>query len=216
MRRPFVKICGITRVDDALAAVAAGAEAVGFILVPESPRRVTPERAAEIAAGLPDGVARVGVTADLAPDAVRRLAATIRLSAIQAHGNESPETCREYGLPVVKAVSAGAGFDPGVLEPYRGFSVLLDGYSPAARGGTGRPADWSAARRAVAGGFRVILAGGLSPENILAAVEAVGPAAVDLNSGVESEPGVKDPELVRRALGRLAGLAPPEEDTWPW
>lgn len=216
MRRPYVKVCGITRVEDALTAVAAGAEAVGFILVPGSPRRVTPERAAAMAAGLPGGIARVGVTADLAPAAARELAAAIGLTAIQAHGNESPETCREYGLPVVKAVPAGAGFDPAVLEPFRGFPVLLDGYSPAARGGTGRPADWSAARRAVTGGFRVLLAGGLSPENLLAAVEAVGPAAVDLNSGVESEPGVKDPERVRRALGLLAGLAPPEEDAWPW
>jgi phosphoribosylanthranilate isomerase len=205
MRRPYVKVCGVTRVEDALAAVAAGADAIGFVLVPGSPRRVTPEAAAEIAARLPLGIARVGVTADLDPAEARAMSRTIGLTAIQAHG-----------LPVVKALAAGSGFDPAVLDPYREFPVLLDGYASAARGGTGRIADWSAARRAVEAGFRVLLAGGLSPGNLRAAVEAVGPRAVDLNSGVESRPGVKDPGLVRRALALLADLDPPEEDAWPW
>jgi phosphoribosylanthranilate isomerase len=216
MRRPYVKVCGVTRVEDALAAVAAGADAIGFVLVPGSPRRVTPEAAAEIAARLPLGIARVGVTADLDPAEARAMSRTIGLTAIQAHGDETPDACRAYGLPVVKALAAGSGFDPAVLDPYREFPVLLDGYASAARGGTGRIADWSAARRAVEAGFRVLLAGGLSPGNLRAAVEAVGPRAVDLNSGVESRPGVKDPGLVRRALALLADLDPPEEDAWPW
>jgi len=216
MRRPYVKLCGVTRVEDAVAAAAAGVDAVGLVLVPGSPRRLAPEAAAAIAAHLPLGIARVGVTADLDPEEARAAVRTIGLTAIQAHGSETPEVCRAYGLPVVKAFPAGNGFDPAALEPYREFPVLLDGSVRSADGGTGRTADWSAARRAVENGFRVLLAGGLSPENLREAVEAVRPRAVDLNSGVESAPGVKDPGRVRRALGLLTDLDPPEEDAWPW
>ncbi len=216
IRAPFLKVCGITRLADALAAVEAGARAIGFVLVPGSPRRVNVEAARAIAAVLPPGVARVGVTASLSPEAVRELAAAIGLTAVQAHGDESAELCRAYRIPVVKAFPAGPGFDPGVLEAFRDFPVLLDGAAGGLRGGTGRTADWSAARRAREAGHRVLLAGGLGPGNVLEAVRAAAPVAVDLNSGVETAPGIKDPDRIREAAIRLAALPPPEETAWPW
>jgi phosphoribosylanthranilate isomerase len=211
-----VKVCGITRAEDALAAVGAGARAVGFVFVPGSPREVTPEIAAAIGRLLPRSTARVGVIADLAPAAVRALVRTAGLNAIQAQGNETPEACAAYGVPAVKAFAAAAGFDPTRLLPFRRFPVLLDGGRAAGVGGTGSPADWRMAGRARAEGYRVLLAGGLGPENVLEAVRAVGPLAVDLNSGVEEAPGRKDPSRIAAAIRALAFLAPPEETTWPW
>jgi phosphoribosylanthranilate isomerase len=214
--RPFVKVCGITRAEDALAAAAAGARAVGFVLVPGSPRGIADAEAAAIARLLPPAVARVGVTVNADPARVKDLAATVGLTAIQAHGDESPETCAAYGLPVVKALAlpGGAGLD--ALRPFRGFPILLDGYDPRMRGGTGREADWELARRAGDAGYRILLAGGLGPENVARAVTAARPLAVDLNSGVESAPGLKDAARIRLAAERLGEFIPPAEDTCPW
>jgi phosphoribosylanthranilate isomerase len=217
VRRPLVKVCGITRLEDALSAVAAGVDAVGFVLVPESPRFVAEAEAAAISRRLPPEIAKVGVVVDLAPREVRRLARRIGLTAIQAHGDEPPDLCGEYGLPVVKAVAAGDGFRWESLEPYRSYPVLLDAASDRARGGTGRLANWEQARLAREQGFTVLLAGGLGPGNLREAVQAVAPVAVDLNSGVESAPGIKDADLVRSALARLASFDPPEAaSSWPW
>lgn len=215
-RRPWVKVCGLTRPADAAAAVAAGADAVGVILVPASPRAVTPDAARAVLAGLPPEIARVGVVVDAPVGTVRAWVATVGLTAIQAHGDEPPEACRAYGVPVVKAFPAGPGFDPSRLEPYREFPILLDGAAEGKRGGTGRPADWEGARRAVEAGFRVLLAGGLGPETVRPAVERVAPIAVDLNSGVETAPGRKDPARIAAALEALRDLAEPEASTWPW
>lgn len=215
-RRPWVKICGITRLEDARAAVEAGVDAIGFVLAAESSRLVAVDAAARIAAAVPPRVAKVGVFVSQPPDFVREVAARIGLTAVQAHGDESPEDCAAYGVPVVKAIPVGERFDPATLEPYRAFPVLLDAASGRARGGTGRLVDWPSARRARERGYRVLLAGGLSPENLLAAVTAVEPLGVDLNSGVERAPGVKDPHRIARALEALAHLPPAEESTWPW
>ncbi len=214
MPRPFVKVCGITRAEDAAAAVAAGADAVGFVFAPDSPRRISPARAAEIGRALPERVARIGVTVDLSPESMRALAEAAGLTAIQAHGEEPETVCRAYPLPTVKAIPGAADLQE--LEAYRTRPVLLDGRAPGRRGGTGRPADWELARRAGEAGFRILLAGGLGPENLMDAIRAARPAAVDLNSGVESAPGRKDPDRLRRALELLAGLEPPEESAWPW
>ena len=216
MNRPFVKVCGITCAEDALAAVGAGARAVGFVFVPGSPREVTPEAAAAIGRTLPPRTARVGVIADLDPGQVRDLVRAAGLSAIQAHGSETPEACAAYGVPVVKAFAAGGGFDPARLLPFRLFPVLLDGGGVAGAGGTGSLADWNLAARARADGYRVLLAGGLGPDNVMHAVQAVAPLAVDLNSGVETMPGRKDPARIAAAIRALAFLPPPEEATWPW
>jgi phosphoribosylanthranilate isomerase len=216
MKRPWIKVCGITRAEDAREAVAAGARAVGFVLVAGSPRAVAAGRAAAIARGLPEGVARVGVVSDREAGEVRRLVREIGLSAIQAHGDETPETCRGYGIPVVKAFNTGGGFTTDVLGPYREFAVLLDARAGALRGGTGRTADWTAARAAGEAGYRVLLAGGLSAANLAAAVRAVQPLAVDLNSGVETAPGIKDAARIREAVRVLDGLPFTEEAPWPW
>lgn len=216
MMRPWIKVCGITRAEDAGDAVAAGARAVGFVLVPGSPRAVAVDRAAAIARGLPEGVARVGVVSNRDAGEVRRLVRDIGLTAIQAHGDESPEACRGYGVPVVKAVNTGEGFAVDALRPYREFAVLLDAPAGALRGGTGRPADWAAARAARDAGYRVLLAGGLSAANVAAAVRAVQPLAVDLNSGVETAPGIKDAVRIREAVRALDGLPFTEEASWPW
>ena len=211
-----VKVCGITRLEDAQAAVAAGASAIGFVLVSSSPRCVSAEQAHAIASELPDGIARVGVMVGRDPDEVRSLARSIGLSAIQAHGEETAEECRAYGLPVVKAMTAGADFDVASLAPYREFPVLLDGSSLTARGGTGITANWTGARVARDSGYRVLLAGGLAADNVLEAVQQVEPEAVDLNSGVETSPGIKDTERIREAIDRLSALNPPEVRRWPW
>ena len=193
-----------------------GADALGFVLVPESPRHVTVDTVVSIVGSMPDRVARVGVVVNMIPGEVRKLAGDCGLTAIQAHGDESPEECRAYGLPVVKALPTGDHLDLDALAPYQEFPLLLDAAAGGARGGTGRLANWVAARAAKDAGFRVLLAGGLSPENILEAVRAVEPVAIDLNSGVESGPGIKDPRRIGLAIEALHDLEPFEETTWPW
>jgi phosphoribosylanthranilate isomerase len=215
MRRPFIKVCGLTREQDVRDAIRAGADALGFVLAPESPRYVPPDRARELARAAPN-VARVGVVVSLPVEEVRRLVESIGLTAVQAHGEETVEECRAYGLPVVKAFAAGGDFDLERLIPFREFPVLLDGLSPHARGGTGRTANWDAARRARERGFRVLLAGGLSHATLRRAVLDVQPVAVDLNSGVERVPGIKDAAKLMQALDVLSDLEPPEKKEWPW
>ena len=216
MNRPFVKVCGITRREDAAAAVQAGADAIGFVLVPESPRHIAPPDARDIASSLPDHVARVGVVVDLPVETVQKLVREIGLTAVQAHGSESPEVCRAFGVSVVKAFPVPAGFDLMTLAGYEEFPVLLDGHGGERRGGTGIPADWDKARAAGKAGYRVLLAGGLGEANLLEAVRMVNPVAVDLNSGVETEPGRKDVQKIRAAIDRLGSLSPVEEASWPW
>lgn len=216
MKRPFIKVCGITRAEDARIAVEMGADALGFVLVPASPRYVPVETVAEMVRAIPDRVAKIGVVVNMIPGEVRELAREGGLTAIQAHGDESPEECRVYGLPVVKALPAGKHLDLDVLLPYREFPLLLDAASGIARGGTGRLANWVVARAARDAGYQVLLAGGLGPENVLDAVRAVEPVAIDLNSGVESGPGIKDPHRISLAIEALRGLDPFEEAIWPW
>jgi phosphoribosylanthranilate isomerase len=216
MTRPFVKVCGITRAEDALAAVRAGARAIGFVFVPGSPRQIDVTLAASIARLLPPRIARVGVVCDLDREAMRDLIDGAGLTALQAHGEEPPELCAGLGVPVIKAFAAGPGFDPGRLAPYRPFPVLLDGGTRPGWGGSGQSADWAVARAAREQGFRVLLAGGLGPDNVALAVRRVEPIAIDLNSGVEQKPGEKDPERMAAALAALGDLEPPLESSWPW
>lgn len=214
--RPFLKVCGITRAEDADALAALGVDALGFILAPESPRRVSLKEAAAILRETPSGPARVGVTVNAAPETVREAVRRLGLDAIQAHGEESPATCAAYGVPVVKAVRTRPGLRAEDLEPYRGFPLLLDGFRDRARGGTGHLADWTLAGTLVEAGFTLLLAGGLDPSNLARAIETVGPAGVDLNSGVERSPGVKDVARVRRALAILERYPRSEERKRPW
>lgn len=218
-----VKICGVTNVADALAAAEAGADAIGLNFYRGSRRYVSPADAHLIADALPRSVARVGVFVNSDPSEVRSIAESVRLDAVQLHGDERPEALQQLeDVPVVKAFRLGAGD----LSPVRLFlqrcesigrtpaMVLLDGLQTGSYGGTGARLDWptlSEQRRSLPG-VRIVLAGGLTPENVQEAVDLVQPAGVDTASGVESSPGQKDharvKQFVAAAREALNGLQP--------
>lgn len=187
-----VKICGITRIEDAVVASDLGAYAIGFILWPGSKRFVEPQHARVIGDALPAGVLKVGVFVDPPLDEVRQAAADANLDVVQLHGDETVDYAAAVGRPVFKAVPVTAAFDPGALEDLpSGITVLLDAHDPVKRGGTGQTIDWGVAA-AVSARRPVILSGGLAPENVHEAIATVRPFAIDLSSGVESSPGIKD------------------------
>jgi phosphoribosylanthranilate isomerase len=203
-----VKICGITRLDDALLACELGAAAVGFVFWRKSPRVIDAELAAAISEQLPPHISTVGVFVNQPVEEVRQTAATARLSAIQLHGDETFEYMRQLLHPVLKAVPVDAQFAPESLDALpEEVTVLLDAHDPIRRGGTGRTIDWTVARRAAAR-RPIFLSGGLTPENIRDAVAQVRPYGVDLSSGVESAPGVKDPDRLRALFGALRDSDP--------
>ncbi len=189
-----LKICGITSLDDAQAAIECGADYLGFNFYPPSPRYISPERAREIIARLPDEVEPVGIFVNRPkPAEVIGVLQMTGARMAQLHGDESPEYCAQVGdARVIKALRVGQDFEPRCVLEYPASAILLDAFDKDLYGGTGQTADWAVAREA-ARLARVILAGGLSPENVCRAIRAVEPFAVDLNSGVESAPGKKDP-----------------------
>jgi phosphoribosylanthranilate isomerase len=189
----LVKICGITRLEDAEAAVAAGAGAIGFIFWPNSPRFIDPHRARRIAAALPPLVTAVGVFVNQTRDYVNGVASLVRLGAVQLHGDETAEFAAALSHPVIKAVAL-AGGDPAAW-PAR-VRLLLDVHDPVARGGTGRTIDWAAAAD-IAARRDILLAGGLTPDNVADAVARVRPFGIDVSSGVERAPGIKDHRRLR-------------------
>lgn len=187
-----IKVCGITNSADAIAAVEAGADALGFIFFEGSPRYVTPEKARAIIRELPPFVSKAGVFVNATPDKVGRTIEETGIDTLQFHGEEPPELCRGYNVKVIKAFRV-QGKDMLALMPrYDVDAWLLDSFSAGARGGTGATFDWDLAVHACSLGTPVVLAGGLNPENIAAAIERVQPYAVDVSSGVESAPGQKD------------------------
>jgi phosphoribosylanthranilate isomerase len=187
-----IKVCGFTRPEQARAAADAGADAIGVVFWPRSPRAVSLEQATAIGAALPPFVTLVGVFVNEPGDVVAHVAASVGLGAIQLHGDERVDDWEGFPLPVLKAVGVDAAFDPeATINWPRGIVPLLDAADHSQRGGTGRTIDWAVAAR-TAGARAVVLAGGLTPENVEAAIVAVGPAAVDVSSGVEQAPGVKD------------------------
>jgi phosphoribosylanthranilate isomerase len=198
----LVKICGITNASDALAAVEAGADLLGFNFYPKSPRYVSPDEARRIASVLPESVARVGVFVNAdGPEAVARIVSESGVGAAQLHGDETPEFCaRLGGVSVIKALRVGRGFSVERALSYKTDALLLDAYERDAYGGTGRTFDWSLARAARALVPKLFLAGGLTPENVAEAVRAVEPFAVDVCSGVETSPGRKSRSLMRRFI----------------
>ena len=200
-----VKVCGITRVDDALLASDLGASAVGFVFWPRSPRYLAPAEAREIAARLPGDVAPVGVFVDPAADEVRQVVEEVGLAAVQLHGDEPPAFCRSLPYRVIKAVGVD-GADAtraGAAAVPEEATVLLDARDPERRGGTGRTVDWEIAAGIATEG-RVFLAGGLRAANARAAIHAVRPYGLDVSSGVESAPGRKDPALLRAFFDEVA------------
>jgi phosphoribosylanthranilate isomerase len=195
----FVKICGITNLEDARAAVDAGADALGFNFYPRSPRFISPMDARGIIEQLPDAVMSVGVFVNESePEQVARIADLAGLKAVQLHGDESPQYCRELrGRFVIKALRVGESFTPQSVKEYETDSILLDAFARDARGGTGRVIDWSIARQVRELVPQLFLAGGLSVENVAEAIKIVEPYAVDACSSLEQEPGRKDANRVR-------------------
>jgi len=193
-----VKICGITNLDDALLAAGLGADALGFIFYPKSPRYVAPETAREIIAQLPPLVTSVGVFVNEEAAVVREMAARAGLDWLQVHGQESPEYCRGLGRRVLKGFRIKDAASLAELKPFRGSvqAFLLDTYKKGQVGGTGETFDWELARKAKEYG-QMVLAGGLTAENVAQAIEIAQPQAVDTASGTEASPGRKDPEKLR-------------------
>lgn len=197
-----VKICGVTRVEDALAAVRAGADAIGVNFWPGTKRFVSNPRATEIAASVPSSVLVVGVFVDAPRQAIASAVAECRLGAVQLHGAESAEDCRGFGVPVIKTIKAREGVPLAELAAsYPVDYVLLDTDAPLLHGGSGESFPWQRAMGVASG--RLFLAGGLRPDTVAEAVRQVRPYGVDVASGVESAPGIKDPvkieEFVRNA-----------------
>jgi len=190
----LVKICGITNWPDAVAACDAGADMLGFNFYEKSLRRVSTVEAATIRAKLPSAVQAVGLFVNAKPAEINSLHGFVRFNAAQLHGDETPAIVSEvtHTVPVIKAFRIAADFRLSSLDKYHdAFAFLLDGARAGQFGGTGASADWNVARRAAAG-HRIILAGGLTSENVGAAIRSVSPYAVDVASGVESKPGKKD------------------------
>lgn len=204
-----VKICGITRPRDARAARDAGASAIGMIFWPRSPRCVSAQAAAEIAFAA-EGMTRVGVFVDQPPVFVAEVAATVPLDAVQLHGREAVADY-QLGLPIVKAFGVGAAWKIGVLEGLPEHVLpLLDASDDRRKGGTGARIDWEVAA-AAASVRRIALAGGLTLANVAEAIRYVRPYAIDVSSGVEQSPGVKDSEMIENLLAvvrRTAGEVP--------
>jgi phosphoribosylanthranilate isomerase len=187
-----IKICGITRLEDAIAAADLGVDALGFVFHPPSPRYIEPERAGEIIRRLPPFVTTVGVFVDREAVGVRETAALAGLDAAQLHGSETPEYCRGLGIRWIKGFRLRSAEDLARLAPYGpDADLLLDSYAKDLSGGTGHTFDWEWAVKAGQYG-RIILAGGLSPENVAGAVRQVRPSGVDVSSRVETAPGIKD------------------------
>ena len=192
-----VKICGITNLADAQAAVEAGADALGFNFYRKSPRFLAVSAAAKISKRLPPFIMRVGVFVNAPEELVTRAISECGLGLLQFHGDEPPEFCAQFGLMSMKAFRIRDAESLKELPKYPTEAWLLDACSPEARGGTGQKFNWDLAVEAQKFGRPFFLAGGLTPENVARAVRQVRPFGVDVSSGVESSPGKKDPEKVR-------------------
>jgi phosphoribosylanthranilate isomerase len=188
-----IKICGITTWEDARVAAGLGVDALGFIFHRASPRYIAPEAAADIIRRLPPFVSKVGVFVDEEPTAVGEVVERTGIDTLQLHGSESPEYCRRFRIAVIKAFRVAAGGELPRFGEYPVSGFLLDTWDESTAGGTGRTFDWSIAAEACRRQPNIILAGGLGPSNIQEALDAVHPFGVDVNSGVEVKPGIKNP-----------------------
>lgn len=201
-----VKICGITSLEDARCAVDHGADALGFNFYPKSPRYIQPERAGEIISDMPPFVTPVGVFVNAPAEQIGATVKRAGLRAVQLHGDEPPEACVGHAVPVIRAVRVGEGFDPESLAAYPVNTFLLDTAKAGLYGGTGETFDWTFAEKAKAYG-RIVLAGGINPDNVAEAIREVWPYAVDSSSGVEAKPGKKDHGKVARFLKSVRSVS---------
>jgi phosphoribosylanthranilate isomerase len=204
-----VKVCGITNLEDARMAVQAGADALGFIFVEGTPRYVAPERAAAIVAGLPPFVTAVGVFWDHPTGHVKAVAEQCGLGALQFHGAEPPEALADYRLPVIKTIKVAGTADLARLDDYKVAAFLFDSPARWSEGEARAPIPWELARTA-ATRAPIILSAGLTPETVGDAIRCARPFGVDVNSGVEARPGVKDPDKVRRFVAAARAAARPD------
>ncbi len=195
MNRVKIKICGLTRAEDVQAAVKAGADAIGFVFT-ASPRRISIEKAIELSAYVPGGVLCVGLFLDQDSSEIERVTGSVPLDILQFHGSETEQECNRFKLPWLKAVAMENA--ESVKQAEQGFpgaaGLLLDSHAKGKRGGSGMSFDWSLSRTVEK---PVWLAGGLNADNVIRAIKTVRPYAVDVSSGVESEPGIKDPARLK-------------------
>lgn len=206
-----VKICGITRPEDALHAANEGVDAVGLVFYNKSPRLVTPVQAAEISRELPAFVTTVALFKDAETETIQQVLELVQIDLLQFHGSESADFCRQFGKPYIKALGMDAG-DSGATDKSAKVSglakayldargVLLDSHAPGAAGGTGESFDWSTIPQDLP--LPLILAGGLGVENVADAIRAVRPFAVDVSSGVESDRGIKDAAMITAFMNEV-------------
>ena len=201
--RTRVTVCGITRAADAATAVELGADAIGLVFYPKSPRLVSLERAEAIARSVPPLVTVVGLFMDAPAGQVREVLDRVPLELLQFHGEESPEYCAGFGRRYMKALAMGSGVDPRTAMSAHGAAsgFLLDAHRAGEPGGSGRAFDWADIPPELAAS--VVLAGGLRPDNVAGAVARVRPFGVDVASGVESAPGIKDPALMAEFIAEV-------------
>ncbi len=189
--RVRIKFCGMTRREDLEAAAEMGADAVGLVFVRGTPRNVEPDLARDLIRGLPPFLVRVGVFADEEPERVRSIREELALGIVQLHGGEPPEVCEAVGGPLIKTFQVDRGWDPTVLDRYSCGACLLEARRSGSTIGERMAFDWGTLRGRLAD-RRIILAGGLTSRNVAEAIRAVRPYAVDVSSGIESAPGIKD------------------------
>jgi len=199
-----VKICGITRLPDALCAAEAGASALGFIFVRNSPRYVDPDRVRSIIREIPPFVTPVGVVTDIPRSEALAVVARTGIRAIQLHGENKMSDFDDFPVPLYRVFRVSAEFDPEVLRDHKGTAFMLDTFKDGVAGGTGRTFDWNVAIEAKKFG-RLILSGGINPDNAGEAIRRVSPYAIDCSSGVESSPGIKDHDKIRRLFEAVRG-----------
>ncbi len=207
VHRTRVKICGITRLEDGLAAANAGADAIGFVFYNKSPRAVAPEQAAEIARKLPPFVTRVGLFVNAEPAYVEAVLAQVPLDLLQFHGEENADYCRRFARPYIKALrmkikdmAVSGAIEKAHLQSAIG--ILLDSWDEQQYGGTGKTFDWTIIEKVVTG-THIVLAGGLTPSNVAEAIRIARPWAVDVSSGVEREPGIKDKDKIEQFISEV-------------
>ena len=197
-----VKICGITNLEDAQCAVAAGADALGFVFYENSPRYVHPEKVGQIVSALPPFVTTVGLFVNADAEMIQQTMLTTGLNVVQLHGDESPEDCILNPYPVIKAVRVKGVESLTGIDNYHVSALLLDAWNDQQYGGTGESFDWQLAKK-LTGRLPLILAGGLNPDNVAQAIQVVNPYAVDVSSGVEESPGRKDHNKIREFIQQV-------------
>ncbi len=195
------KICGITNVDDAIITIKNGASAIGLIFYEKSPRAISTKIAKIIANEIPGSVTKVGVFVNHDTEFINEAIQSIPLDMVQLHGDESPEYCKQFDVPVIKALRVKDKESLSIINDYEVKAILLDTFSKDKFGGTGESFDWSLLKEEM--DKPIILSGGLNPDNILIAIESVYPSGIDVNSGVEKSPGIKDHKKIEALFQKL-------------